>query len=89
MSNIQVPLTGTTKTVLENTITFPCSVSLRSANVGRKIELSYSNGIEYFNPAASLTSATELVLYVNNPANIKVTGAANDLLTITMGRTGK
>jgi len=85
MSSIQLTLSGTTRTVMANGLKFPLSVSLRSAAGGRKIELSYSMGLEWFNPAVSQTSATEIVLYVNNPADIKVTGAANDIMTITMG----
>ncbi len=57
----------------------PLSITLKSADAGRKIELSTDGGTEYFNPAVSVTSATMLILYVNNPiTHVRFTGVATN-----------
>ncbi len=62
----------------------PCTVVLKSAAVGRLIELSADGGVEYFTPATlDATSATMQVLGIASPvSHVRVTGVANDTWSI-------
>lgn len=61
------------------TMQLPGSVTLKSAAVGRLIELSTDKGVEYFTPTVNTTSATMQIVVVNAPiTHIRLTGAAGD-----------
>jgi hypothetical protein len=61
----------------------PMSITLKSAAVGRKIELSTDGGTEYFTPTVDQTSATMQVVSVLAPvSHIKLTGTTNDTYTV-------
>ena len=60
----------------------PCTITLKSSDAGRKIELSTDGGVEYFTPVYDTTSATMLVVAVRAPiSHVKFTGAAAGLDT--------
>jgi len=57
----------------------PVTITLKSADVTRNVQLSTDGGTEYFSPAFDQTTATMLVLVVtSNITHIKITGVAND-----------
>lgn len=57
----------------------PLTVTLKSSDAARKIELSTDGGIEYFVPPYSQTSSTLIVVTIDAPVtHIKFTGATND-----------
>lgn len=61
----------------------PCTVTLKSADVGRKIEVSSDGGVEYYTPTVTASSATMQVLNVTAPvSHVRITGAANDTWSI-------
>jgi hypothetical protein len=61
----------------------PGSITLKSADAGRLIELS-TDGVEYFTPAVDVQSATMQILVVNAPiTHIRLTGAANDIYLVS------
>ena len=58
---------------------FPLTITLTSADAGRKVELSADDGIKYWTPTydAVATQATQIVVTVNSPCtNMRLTGAA-------------
>lgn len=64
-------------------LVFPLTITLKSSDVSRKIEISTDCGIEYFQPAVDVTSATMLVINISAPiTHIKVTGVENDKVII-------
>jgi hypothetical protein len=84
MSNIKrTLLTGETSVVIDGQgIEYPASVTLKSSNATRKIELSTDDGLEYFIPQIDITTATMLVVVLNGPiTNIRITGVVNDVFT--------
>jgi hypothetical protein len=61
----------------------PCTITLKSADAGRKIELSTDGGSEYFLVTPDVTTATMLVTYVpERITHAKFTGAINDTITL-------
>ena len=61
----------------------PCTVTLKSAAVGRLVEISTDGGTEYSTPTTTLTTATQMVLAVTYPiSHVRVTGATNDTWSI-------
>lgn len=61
----------------------PCTVTLKSAAVGRLIECSTDGGVEYFTPTPTVTSATMQVLSISAPvSHVRITGAAADTWSI-------
>ncbi len=76
-------LTGTTLVLGDGGLHYPMTITLKSSDSTRKIELSSDGGTEYFQPAVDVTSTTMLVLTVASPiSRIKVTGVANDTVII-------
>ena len=76
-------LTGTTLTIGMGGISIPCTITLKSAEVGRKIEVSTNGGGNYFTVVPDITAATYIVTAIQAPiTNIKVTGIANDILSV-------
>lgn len=62
----------------------PGSITLKSSDAGRLIELSTDGGVEYFTPAVDVQSATMQILVVNAPiTHIRLTGAANDIYLVS------
>ena len=76
-------LTATTFVVDRNRLPIPCSIGFRSADAGRKIELSLDNGTEYFTPVYDVNTATMLAVSLLAPALVKVTGAIGDVVVVT------
>jgi hypothetical protein len=61
----------------------PFTLTFKSAEAGRKIEVSTDGGIEYFIPVYDATSPTMLVTSILSPvSHIKVTGAISDKLIL-------
>ncbi len=89
MRSEPIIMTGTTLVVPLLRYDVPMSLALTSSAAGRKIELSFDGGIEYHDATASLnySSATQLVLAIEVPCQVKCTGAANDIVTITTKKT--
>lgn len=57
---------------------FPCTATLKSSAVGRKIELS-TDGVEFYTPIYDQNSATMLVVAILAPvSSVRFTGAAGD-----------
>lgn len=66
------------------TMQLPGSITLKSADAARQIELSTDGGAEYFIPAKDIISATMQVVIVNAPiTHIRFTGAANDTYIVS------
>ena len=60
-----------------NEAPLPSTITLKSADAGRKIELSTDGGVEYFTPAPTTTSATMQILVVTTSvSHVRITGAA-------------
>jgi hypothetical protein len=71
---VQVPLT----------MQLPGSITLKSADAARLIELSTDGGVEYFVPAVDVQSATMQIVVVNAPiTHFRVTGAAADTYIVS------
>jgi len=85
MSKITIPLEATTLTYPVHAEDIPLTVTLKSSEAGRKIELSTDGGIEYFIPTYDVTSVTMLVVSVDSPiTHIKVTGAISDTMIMVI-----
>lgn len=70
---------GTPVVITMNEAPLPCTVTLKSANAARLIEVSTDGGTEYFTPAVDMSSATQMALAINAPvSHVRVTGVAND-----------
>lgn len=66
------------------TMQLPGSITLKSADAGRLIELSTDGGVEYFTPVVDVQSATMQILVVNAPiTHFRVTGAAADTYVVS------
>ena len=62
----------------------PGSITLKSADATRLIELSTDGGVEYFTPAVDVQSATMQIVVVNAPiTHFRVTGAAADTYMVS------
>lgn len=62
---------------------YPCTITLKSADAARLIELSTDGGVEYFTPAIDQSSATMRVLVVTAPvSHVRFTGANADTWSI-------
>lgn len=62
---------------------YPCTITLKSADAGRKIELSTDDGSEYFTPVIDTTSSTMLVVSLRAPvSHVRFTGAASNTWSI-------
>mgnify|MGYP003394369334 CR=1 FL=1 len=82
MSTSVAVLTGATLAVGTGGLKFPLSVALKSTDAGRAIQISV-DGLEYISPTMDSTTADSLILAILSPVTkIKVTGAANDTLTL-------
>lgn len=76
-------LTGTTLIEGQGNFVLPFSITLKSSDVTRKIEISTDGGTEYFQPIIDITTATSLFLTIAAPiTNVKVTGIAGDKLVM-------
>lgn len=76
-------LTATTKVVDGPGLPLPATVTLRSADATRKIEVSTDGGVEYFVPTYDYISATELMVVLEAPvSHVRFTGAINDTWSI-------
>lgn len=61
----------------------PCTVTLKSADAGRKIEISVDGGVEYFTATPDTTTATMLTGSLKAPvSHVRLTGAAADSWSI-------
>lgn len=70
---------ATTETQSLTGIVIPCTVTLKSSDGSRAIQLSTDGGTEYFTPTYDQTSATMLVVTLAAPAShVKFTGAVGD-----------
>jgi len=66
------------------TMQLPGSITLKSAAVGRLIELSTDGGTEYFTPVVDVQSATMQIVIINAPiTHFRVTGTANDIYIVS------
>jgi hypothetical protein len=66
------------------TMQLPGSITLKSSDAGRLIELSTDGGVEYFTPVVDVQSATMRIVIVNAPiTHIRVTGTANDTYIVS------
>ena len=83
-SPITGTLTGTTATVALPVLSFPATLVLNSANVGRAIQLSFDNGESFYTAVTPTLSETGQLIYaLTYPATtVKFTGAANDTYSI-------
>ena len=64
-------------------IKFPATVTLKSSDVTRKIELSTNDGLEYFSPQIDITTATMRIVVLNTAVtDIRFTGVTNDILSV-------
>ena len=71
---VQVPLT----------MQLPGSITIKSADASRLIELSTDGGTEYFVPPVDVQSATMQIVVVNAPiTHFRVTGAAADTYVVS------
>jgi hypothetical protein len=77
-------LPSTTPVVVPmNGAPLPCAVTLKSADAGRKIEVSTDGGVEYIGVAPDVSSATMLSLSVISPiSHVRITGTTNDTWSI-------
>lgn len=76
-------MSGSTETVDMNKSPIPCTITLKSSNASRAIQLSTDGGTEFFTPVYDTTSATMLVVTINTPiSNVKFTGQAADSWSI-------
>jgi hypothetical protein len=61
----------------------PCAITLKSAAAGRLIELSTDGGVEYFNAALDVSTATMQIVTLQAPAtHVRITGTAADTWSI-------
>lgn len=76
-------LAGTTLVKEMAGAAMPCSLTLKSAAGGRKIEISTDGGSEYFTPVYDTNTATMLVVVVRAPiSHVRFTGAVSDFWRI-------
>ena len=69
--------------IIMNGAPLPCTVTLKSADAGRLIQLSTDGGVEYYTPTLTASSATMHVLAITYPvSHVRVTGAANDTCSV-------
>jgi hypothetical protein len=74
-------LTGTTLIEGQGNFILPFTITLKSSDVTRKIELSTDGGTEYFLPIIDITTATSLIVTIQSPiTHVKVTGVVGDKL---------
>lgn len=87
------PMRGTGEgTLTTSSVSMPCSqhgsnlpmtLTLKSAAVGRKIEISTDGGTEYFKPQVDIETATMQVLSVASPiSHIRFTGNIGDYWSV-------
>ena len=85
MSSITIPLEAATLTYPIHAEDIPLTITLKSADGTRKIEISTDDGVEYFTPTYDTTSPTMLVVGIATPiTHIKVTGAIADTLILVL-----
>lgn len=85
MSKIKkILLAGETSVVIDGKgIEYPASVTLKSSDATRKIELSTNDGLEYFDPQIDIITTTMLVVVLDAAiTNIRFTGVASDIITV-------
>lgn len=83
MSILSTVLTTTTLTTGLGGMDIPFTVALSSTDGTRAIEFSCDNGVNYFSPAIETTTTETLIVPVLSPiTNVRVTGVADDVLTI-------
>jgi hypothetical protein len=77
-------ITGETSVVIEfNGVKYPASLTLSSADVTRKVELSTNDGLEYFDAQVDITTATMLEVDIKSPVtNARLTGVVGDIVTV-------
>lgn len=87
MQPLQYVLTGTTLIRSMLDMPLPVTITLRSADVSRLIEIN-TDGLGFFTSAASMddTTASALVLSIfSRIVAVRVTGVPGDILTFTFG----
>jgi hypothetical protein len=85
MSQINIPLEATSLIYPVHAEDIPLTITLKSSNGSRKIEISTDGGVEYFIPVYDATSATMLVVSIATPiTHIKVTGAIADIMIMVV-----
>lgn len=61
----------------------PATITLKSSDAGRLIELCTDGGVEYFTPVVDVTSGTMQIVAVSTPVtNVKFTGANADTWSV-------
>jgi len=76
-------LAGTSLVVPMDGAPLPATITLKSADAGRKIELSTDDGVEYFQPVYDVNSATMLVVSISAPiSHVKFTAAITDTWSV-------
>lgn len=72
-----LPSATSVERACSNGFPLPATITLKSADAGRKIELSSDGGVEYITPAYDTTTSTMLIVVVTAPiSHIRFTGAA-------------
>ena len=91
MGQIKNSQTDVTTHVLEDVVLslgsgnlrLPTTITFKSSNVGKALEISTDGGVEFFVPEIDTTTATMIVLVLNAPVtNIRATGDVGDTLVI-------
>ena len=84
MKSSSYTLTAATFTLQRIGLKSPLSIAFTSAEAGRKIELSFDGGTNWHTPTYDFNSAAQLVVAVIAPfTDVKVTGAAGNILTVS------
>ncbi len=67
----------------EVNLQLPSTITLKSSDASRSIQIATDNGVEFFSPPVDTTTATMLVVTIAAPiTNIKVIGAIGDTLVV-------
>lgn len=76
-------LTSTTATQLLGGAPLPCTVTLDSADVTRKIEFSTNGGTKYFPPVLDVTLADEIVTHADiSITHVRFTGIVGNTWSV-------
>ena len=76
-------LAGSTDTIEMEKSPIPCTITFKSFNGSRKIEISTDGGVEFFPVVYDNSSATSLAVAIRAPiSHVKFTGAAADTWSV-------
>ena len=76
-------LTSSGLTIGSGNMRLPTTVTFKSANAAKTMQISTDGGVEYFTPSFETETATMIVLVLNaTVTNIQVTGDIGDALII-------